>query len=300
MSDTAESREPGSRVEVTDSKGILVGDYGKQVNQFFNVVPRKVEWPVRVGSVPKLASAFQDRLDLRKLVVSAREGRGGVVLVNTIPAVNSGDLLSAAGLPRASSTEQTGASRVQSGVQHGFSSAQVLSGIGGTGKTQLAAWYARQAIAKDTQLVVWVSAVDVAGVIGAYASAAVRLGLPPQPLVIDASQMPPDVTPPEVSGRRNVEDQARLFLDWLSTADKSWLVVLDDITDPQQVLPWWPDSHTGTGWVLATTRRRDAVLTGGGRTLIPVDTYTRKESISYLTQRLPDEGATDAIDEVRG
>ena len=100
----------------------------------------------------------------------------------------------------------------------------------------------------------------------------------------------------ETASNRDIEEKARFFLDWLSTTDTRWLVVLDDIADPRCILPWWPDSHTGAGWVLATTRRRDAVLTGGGRTLIPVDVYTREESVAYLTRRLIDEGAQTAID----
>ena len=73
-------------------------------------------------------------------------------------------------------------------------------------------------------------------------------------------------------------------------------MVLDDIADPRSILPWWPDSHTGVGWVLRYYPPPRRSLTGGGRTLIPVDVYTREESAAYLTQRLIDEGARASID----
>ena len=77
---------------------------------------------------------------------------------------------------------------------------------------------------------------------------------------------------------------------------RSWLVVLDDITDPGQLAGWWPASHTGTGWVLATTRRRDAALAGGGRALIDVGVYTPAEAHAYLTERLTTAGQARLLD----
>jgi Tetratricopeptide repeat len=73
-------------------------------------------------------------------------------------------------------------------------------------------------------------------------------------------------------------------------------VILDDITYPVQLAGWWPASHTGTGGVLATTRRRDAALTGAGRALIDVDVYTPAESQAYLTDRLTAAGRARLLD----
>ena len=51
----------------------------------------------------------------------------------------------------------------------------VLSGDGGTGKTQLAASIARQALKTGTDLVVWVRAADLNSLVATFAKAAVRL-----------------------------------------------------------------------------------------------------------------------------
>ncbi len=190
-------------------------------------IPRhpNVSWPLLVGKVPPLASAFQGRGGPRARIDAARASAAGVVLT------------------------------------------QVLSGGGGVGKSQLAAWYADQAIRNRTDLVVWVDASTPEAVVSAYAEAAALLQAPG-------------------ADRPGPESAARALLDWLSTTQRSWLVVLDDITDPEAVAGWWPVSHTGTGWVLATTRRRDEALFGNGRARIDIDVYESEESAAYLERRL--------------
>jgi hypothetical protein len=66
--------------------------------------PRPLHWPIRLGSVPVLASAFQNRSAVRERIEQAGVGHTTVVL------------------------------------------AQVLSGGGGVGKTQLAAAYTHHAL----------------------------------------------------------------------------------------------------------------------------------------------------------
>ncbi len=143
----------------------------------------------------------------------------------------------------------------------------VLSGGGGVGKSQVAASYAHRALAAGTDLVVWADASTAGAVSEVFARAAAR------------------VQAAGVSGG-DAEADAREFLAWAAATPRSWLVVLDDITDPGQLAGWWPASHAGTGWVLATTRRRDAALSGGGRALIDVGVYTPAEAHAYLTGRL--------------
>ena len=157
---------------------------------------------------------------------------------------------------------------------------QVLSGGGGVGKSQLAASYAGQAVRDRTDLVVWADSSAPGGVIAAYAQAAAR------------------VQAPGVTGQPgDAEADARAFLDWAAATSRSWLVVLDDITDPAQAAAWWPASHTGTGWVLATTRRRDPVLSGGGRHVIDIDVYEADEATTYLRQRLTTAGKAHLLDD---
>ncbi|GHA68801.1 tetratricopeptide repeat protein [Streptomyces tauricus] len=195
-----------------------------------------MSWPVEVGPVPALASAFQARELLRAQIDGARAGTGSVVLT------------------------------------------QVLSGGGGVGKTQLAAACAIDALKTGAEVVVWATATEVQQVITQYAQAAARLHLP------------------RVSGQEREAD-ARALLDWLATTSHRWLVILDDITDPTMINSWWPVSRTGTGWVLATTRLKDARLTGSGRTRVDIDVYTADEAHAYLCTRLTDDGMGYLLDD---
>ncbi|MCX4763911.1 FxSxx-COOH system tetratricopeptide repeat protein [Streptomyces sp. NBC_01275] len=193
--------------------------------------------PILVGSVPRLASAFQDRTSVRHRIDRARDSHATTVLT------------------------------------------QVLSGGGGVGKSQMAAAYAHQALAAGTELVVWANATEIDQITALYAQAAHRVQAP---------------------GAQGVdaESDAQAFMTWLATTSRSWLVVLDDITDPNAAEPWWPPpSLSSRGWVLATTRRREAQLSGGGRTVIPIDTYTPSEAAAYLRDRLTTEETTHLLDD---
>ncbi|TDB96039.1 tetratricopeptide repeat protein [Micromonospora fluostatini] len=197
-------------------------------------------WPLRVGTVPPLASAFQPRTGLRDRIEAARHLGADVVLTQ----------------------------------QH---TAHLLAGIGGVGKSQLAAAIAHDALAdRTTDLVLWVDAGTPDQLVTSYATAAVRV------------QAPGAVGADPATA-------ARCFLDWLHTTDRSWLIVLDDVTDPARLSGWWPPRHR-KGWTLATTRLRDVTLTSAGRRAIPVDTYTPPEATAYLTQRLTEAGYAHRLD----
>ncbi|TGB08420.1 tetratricopeptide repeat protein [Streptomyces sp. MZ04] len=153
---------------------------------------------------------------------------------------------------------------------------QVLAGTGGVGKTQLAARYARDLRdSGEIDLLLWVTAVNREAIVAAYARAAEEwLGL----------NLP------------DSEKAAARFLAWLEprpAGGPSWLVVLDDLTDPVDLLAdpalqrgglWPPASPRGR--TLITTRRRDAVLTGHGRRSVAVGLFKRQESVHYLSQVL--------------
>lgn len=154
---------------------------------------------------------------------------------------------------------------------------RVLAGGGGVGKSQLAAWFAHHAIDNRTaDLVVWVTAGTPDLVISSFAYAAMRVGAPGA----DGSDLTADAT---------------AFRQWLHTTERTWLIVLDDITDPAHLASWWPPTRT-TGWTLATTRRQDAALTGAGRTKIDIGVYTLAESVAYLTERLTGTGLPHLVD----
>ncbi|MDR3080997.1 MAG: tetratricopeptide repeat protein [Streptomyces sp.] len=154
---------------------------------------------------------------------------------------------------------------------------QVLVGNGGVGKSQLVAALTRDLRDEDRSeghgidVLVWVKASEPDQIITAYAEAAERLRLPG-------------------STTDDTERAARAFLDWLAATERRWLIVLDDITDPAAADVWWPDGNPQTGRVLATTRRGDAMLSGKGRTPIPLDLYTEDEARAYLRRRLTDAG----------
>ncbi|MFJ6569093.1 tetratricopeptide repeat protein [Streptomyces sp. NPDC091292] len=158
---------------------------------------------------------------------------------------------------------------------------QVLSGGGGVGKSQLAAAYAREAMVTGTDLVVWVPAAEVRDVILAYARAAAR------------------VRAPGATGEEPEQD-ARCFLDWLAATNRSWLVVLDDVGDLTAMSGWWPSGGSDEGWVLATTRRRDAAVTGGGRRMVEVGVFTPRESDAYLSTRLTEADCPQLFDAESG
>ncbi|MFD9461408.1 tetratricopeptide repeat protein [Streptomyces sp. NPDC060027] len=146
---------------------------------------------------------------------------------------------------------------------------QVLSGLGGVGKTQLAADYARSVLhARKVDVLVWVNAASRDAVLVAFAQAGEVL------CRADA---------------RERERAAEMFLGWLEAAPGHprcrWLVVLDDVVDPGDLHRLWPPPHPH-GRTLVTTRRRDAALVGDGRPRVDVGTFTSQEATSYLTKAL--------------
>ncbi|MFF7474253.1 tetratricopeptide repeat protein [Streptomyces sp. NPDC008092] len=158
---------------------------------------------------------------------------------------------------------------------------QVLAGMGGVGKTQLAAHRARQAWAGGgVDLLVWVSASTRAAVVSAYAQAASDvLGADPT----------------------NSEHAARAFLAWLEPKRSKprcrWMVVLDDVAAPADLRGLWPPASR-QGRTLITTRCRDAALIGSGRRLVPVGLFTPDEATTYLSTALAAHGRLDTPTEL--
>jgi Tetratricopeptide repeat len=148
---------------------------------------------------------------------------------------------------------------------------------GGTGKTQLAAalghalWEARA-----VDLLVWVNAVSRDAVMTAYAQALADIGI--------------------TEADRDLEVAAARFLAWLAAAGRPWLVVLDDLADPDSLTGLWPAGPAGR--VLVTTPRRAHVLGGQGRRIVPIGPFTPREALAYLTARLHDDPGqrTGALD----
>ncbi|MFJ9863740.1 tetratricopeptide repeat protein [Streptomyces sp. NPDC101165] len=200
-------------------------------------------WPHQVGVIPPQAGCFQTRAEVVRLRKALTGGRAAVL--------------------------------VGQDTVHG----QVLAGMGGVGKTQLAADYARTALQTgELDLLVWITASNATAAASGYAQAAVEiLGADPA----------------------DRETAARAFLAWLEPKANAtpcrWLVVLDDVTDPADLNGLWPPAGPH-GRTMVTTRRQDAALAGR---LIKVGLFTEAESLAYLTavlgareRREPDEQLT--------
>ncbi|WBB63917.1 tetratricopeptide repeat protein [Streptomyces sp. WMMC500] len=161
---------------------------------------------------------------------------------------------------------------------------QVLSGMGGVGKIQLAADYARTAWQLGPEpggvdVLIWISAGSRDTIVAGYAQAGEELC---------------------GADTGNAEQATRTFLAWLQPKPGirpcRWLVVLDDVTNPAHVRGLWPPASP-TGRTLVTTRRRDAALTGRGR-VVTVGLFTEAEAVAYLTDALNTYGRSEPDDQL--
>jgi hypothetical protein len=159
----------------------------------------------------------------------------------------------------------------------------VLTGPGGTGKTQLAAAYARSLWeSRDIELMIWITASSRAAILAGYGEAFARTSRAPGGPATAAGTSP-------ASGYGLGEDQEQLahrFLRWLSESTRSWVVVLDDLTDAGDLTGLWPRGAMGRS-VLTTRLPADSISPPGLHAeLIRVGPFSRRESLAFLTARL--------------
>jgi hypothetical protein len=143
----------------------------------------------------------------------------------------------------------------------------ILTGLGGVGKTQLAADLAERSWDNgEVDLLVWITAASRQVVAGDYARLAVIL-----------------------TGIEDADPAAAVdrLLSWLATSEVRWMVVLDDVQSPSDLNGLWPPS-TRHGRVVVTTRRKDAALRGRGRRMVEVGPFTAAESAAYLAAKFVD------------
>jgi NB-ARC domain/Tetratricopeptide repeat len=239
-------------VHVDHGQGVQVGDHNRQTNSSTQITAgrdalvagrdmnvqdlhvhlegrRETPWPHRVGAVPAPAQYWQHR--------------------------SEADLLTAGLLD----TSAVGSQAIVL--------TPVLSGLGGVGKTQLAAACAEKIYTNgQVDLLVWVTAASRKAIEEEYAQAA-----------------------SEVTGSEDADTVrgAARFLTWLADTGRRWLIVLDDLTTPADLAGLWPPA-VPTGRTIVTTRRRDAALTGPYRKLLPVGLFSPAEAAGYLAARLAD------------
>lgn len=145
---------------------------------------------------------------------------------------------------------------------------QAISGLGGVGKTQLAAEYAHR-YASQYDVVWWVRAEEPAMIAEEYARLAAALGLPEKD---------------EADQRLAVE----AVRTWLSRHDR-WLLVFDNVNDPKTLTGFMP--HPRTGHILITSRNPSW---RGVATPLPVPTLERGESVKLLLDRTHQSDQTGA------
>ncbi|MGX1549341.1 tetratricopeptide repeat protein [Streptomyces adustus] len=234
----------GDHVDFRD--GFFAGPVvGTSVQHHHYPAPRpRASWPHQVGVIPPRASCFQDRAEARRLHETLTEGETAVLV---------------------------GQDRVRG---------RILTGMGGVGKTQLAADHARRALqAGELDVLLWITAADTAAVVTGYVQAAMEL-------------LGADPANPEMA--------AKALLAWLEPKAGAvpcrWLVVLDDVADPADLSGLWPPDNPH-GRTVVTTRRQDAALTGRGH-LIKVGLFTRAEALAYLGAVLANCGRHEPEDQL--
>ena len=147
---------------------------------------------------------------------------------------------------------------------------QAISGLGGVGKSQLAARYI-ELHAEEYEIVAWIAAEDSG--IADLAKLASRLG-----------HVDEDLAPGEL---------AQLALARLTETSRRWLLVLDNVQSPEQFAGLRP--HGGTGRVLVTTRDRG--LREFGR-LVTLDVFDDDTATRYLRERADRPGGQGAAREL--
>ena len=193
-------------------------------------------WPVRSGIVPPLADCFNPRPETGFSPAGALAP--GVTAVLTQPA------------------------------HAGEAGRYPLAGMGGTGKTQLAAALAHSVWgSREVDLLAWVPATSREAVIAGYAQALAATGA--------------------TSADADMDTAAASFLGWLADTRRPWLLVLDDLADPADLDGLWP--WGATGLVLVTTRLPAAAVGAAGRKILQVGAFSQREALSYLTARLYQE-----------
>ena len=189
----------------------------------------QVAWPVLSGLMPPLADSYTPRTE------SGPDPADNLHPGETVVLVTAGD------------------------------ATRALGGMGGTGKTQLAAAIAHTLWGRGAvDLVLWVTASSRDAVLTGYAQALGDVGLP------DPYEGP--------------EVAAPHFLAWLAETPRPWLVVLDDLSDPAVLDGLWPGGAHGR--VLVTTNRPDAALRAHSPRAVELGPFSDRESLAYLSTRL--------------
>ena len=155
----------------------------------------------------------------------------------------------------------------------GESIVHVLTGMPGAGKTQLAAGYARAALADGWRLVAWVNAENRTALLTGMAAVGDAVGLS------------------DSSARRGTGEASWAVVRRLETDGDRCLIVFDNADDPAMLRPFVP---AGAAQVLITSCRQPTDRPGIS---VPVDVFTAEEALAFLAGRtgLPDTVGAAAV-----
>ncbi len=161
-----------------------------------------------------------------------------------------------------------------SGERAAFTQTSAITGLGGVGKTQLALQYAYTHL-NDYQVIWWVRSEEPATLAADYATLASRLDLPEK----------------DARDQRVTVEAVRCWLE----QNGGWLLVFDNAQEPEDLGEYLPT--IGKGHVIITSRNQNW---GGTAKPLPVDVFSRDESIDFLQSRTRLKDGADSLAEALG
>ncbi len=157
----------------------------------------------------------------------------------------------------------------------GTAVAQVLYGLGGVGKTQLAQEYAHR-FKSDYDLVWWVPSERAEEISLSFAELARRMQLR--------------------VGENVAEAAAAALAELRGDTTTRWLIIFDNADNADLLKSWLP---TGNGHVIITSRNKEWTNTADS---LEVDVFSREESVAHLVRHVPnlDPGDANQVAEALG